>query len=572
MRIVSVTITNFRSIEGPLAVKLRSPHAVLVGPNNAGKSNILVALEWLLRRRAYNLRPHPDDYFNPGHEIKIEATLGDVSEDDKKSLYSLCTTKPQKGALSSKDDPHITISLTVAPLRLDLPRQSSDDDTPDTDAIESGKAHLEISLWGFAVRRRVEEARARLIYFLLVSPVRRVDDELSASRWTLYGELMKSLLEQSPQFPDLQQQLAEVTATINTAFSEQKGQLIADARIVTYVDDLAFQLTKNNDPVELLRNLQIMITEGPRTMSLERLGTGTQSAVIIGMMELVLRAGRGDAKFFAIEEPDAFIHPHGVRHLASLMRRNASEGSSQVMLSTHSPSLLATMRPGEIVRVEKRKGRTEAFQAKGELADSFFGRYVNQNTAEIFFARRAVLVEGATERFLLPPLSPLVQRKGRDLDFGRSCISVVDIGGKSSVTAYLKLLYEFEIEAFAILDNDFLGDRSCSTTVQYLRGRGAEIDDSTPDALRRDLAKLNIIVLSKGEIEDYVPEPDVVAASEQDAATVHQLLAGHSKTSDAFKAVFRMGKPQYAQVLADLYVSRRAIPSDMERLIAKIGS
>jgi predicted ATP-dependent endonuclease of OLD family len=307
-------------------------------------------------------------------------------------------------------------------------------------------------------------------------------------------------------------------------------------------------------------------------MSLERLGTGTQSAVIIGMMELVLRAGRGDAKFFAIEEPDAFIHPHGVRHLASLMRRNASEGSSQVMLSTHSPSLLATMRPGEIIRVEKRKGRTEAFQASGGLTDTFFGRYVNQNTAEIFFARRAVLVEGATETFLLPPLSPLVRQAGRNLDFGRSCISVVDIGGKSSLSTYLKLLHEYEIEAFAILDEDFLGDRSCSTTVKYLRGRGAKIDDASPDALRRDLAKLNIIVLSKGEIEDYIPEQDVVAASERDAATVHKLLSAHTKTSDAFKTIFRMGKPQYGQVLSDLYVSRGAIPSDLERLISKIGS
>src|SRR6267154_5762518 len=124
MRLVSLSITNFRSIEGPLELKLRSPHAVLVGPNNAGKSNILVALEWLLRRRAYTLRPHPDDYFNPGREIKIQATLGDVSEADKKPLYALCTSKQQKGALNGKDDPHITISLTVAPLTLNLPGPS----------------------------------------------------------------------------------------------------------------------------------------------------------------------------------------------------------------------------------------------------------------------------------------------------------------------------------------------------------------------------------------------------------------------------------------------------------------
>ncbi len=573
MRLLTIEIANFRSVRGPLVITVRSPQSVLVGPNNAGKSNILAALDWLLRRSAFRLRPHPDDYFDPARPIKLSATLGEITDDDKRNLYALCQNNQQRGALGSKTNPEIAISLTVGPAETTSADGAAGEDNlaEDTDDVELGQTKLGLTLWGFPVHRKVAETRAKLAHLLLVSPVRRIDDELSASRWTPYGELMKGILEASEQFPELERQLAAVTSTMNTAFGAQKAQLLEDARVVTYVEDLAFQLTKNNSPVELLRNLQIVVTESGRVVALERLGTGTQSVVIIGMLELVLRAGHGDAKIFVIEEPDAFIHPHGVRHLATLIRRIAHERASQVVLSTHSPSLLATLRPGEIIRVEKREGSTEVFQAEGLLSDTTFARYINQDTAEIFFARRAVLVEGATERFLLPPISALVERAGRKLDFAESCVSVVDIGGKSGIVTYLKLLHEFEIEAFAILDDDFLGDSNCVATVKYLRSRGVSIDDSSNDALRRDLATANIIVLSKGEIEDYIPEGDIVAASERSEAEVRDALARHAKTSDAFKAVFGMGKPQYAQTLAELYCTRGNVPSELERLIAKIA-
>jgi hypothetical protein len=113
-----------------------------------------------------------------------------------------------------------------------------------------------------------------------------VGDDLSASRWTPYGELMKAVLEQSPRFETLQGLLGDVNQEITEAFVEQTTKLLSDARVVGYVDDISFQLTKEVNPVELLRNLEIVVTDSGRTISLERLGTGTQSAVIIGRARL----------------------------------------------------------------------------------------------------------------------------------------------------------------------------------------------------------------------------------------------------------------------------------------------
>jgi predicted ATP-dependent endonuclease of OLD family len=564
MRIVELQVSNFRSVAGKETIRFRSSHAVLAGANNAGKSNLISALDWALHHYPYRLRPHPDDYYDPARAIEIEAVVGDIDADDKSGLFALCSNKQQRGALGSDDDPKISIKLTAAPIQ-PAPDEGAED-------VDPGQVKLEISLWGFPVHRRVTDVRARLVQLLIVSPHRRVDSDLSASRWTPYGELMKSVLRDSSQFESLENLLGDVNEKITEAFGDQKARLLADARVVAYVEDVAFQLTKESDPVELLRNLEIMVTDSGRKISLDRLGTGTQSAVIIGMLELVLRAKESRMKLFAIEEPDAFIHPHGIRRLASLLKRIAAEPSAQVLLSTHSPALVTTLLPGDIVRVEKRDGRTKVFQAAGEITDRNFARYINQDTAEIFFARRAILVEGPTERFLLPPLSELVERDRKSMDFGRSGTSVIDMGGKSGVVPYLKLLREFSIEARALLDDDFLGGADCKKLVAYLQSRGDKVDDSDPKKLRSSLAKLGVVVLSKGEIEDYVPLPDVAAASGKSESEVSAVLGRTAKTSDAFKQIFDTNKPQYAQILAAHYVSEEEVPKDLDRIIGWAGS
>jgi len=78
MRIRQVTITRFRGIE-----HLRfepGPRTVILGPNNAGKSTVLEALDLLLHHGIGGQRPGPQeaDYFrrDPLAGFEIEAVLG----------------------------------------------------------------------------------------------------------------------------------------------------------------------------------------------------------------------------------------------------------------------------------------------------------------------------------------------------------------------------------------------------------------------------------------------------------------------------------------------------------------
>ncbi|MFZ1155356.1 MAG: AAA family ATPase [Solirubrobacteraceae bacterium] len=569
MRLTKLAVTNFRSIEGQIEIAVPSRHIVLVGSNNAGKSNIVTALDWVLGSRTpYNLRATPDDYYMPGKSIVIEATLGDITADDKRHLMGVATNQKQRGALASKESPEIILTLTIPATD---PGAASDDDGADDEA-EAGtpRPTLLVNLWGFTVHRKTTDLRRVLAQVVKVNAQRTVQDDLQASQWTPYGQLMKAVLEAAPQYEALIDLLRQVNSKLQEVFADQKDTMIADARVVSYVEDIAFQLTRENNPAEFLRYLEILVTEGGRQTNVSRMGTGTQSAVIIAMLELVLRARTSYVKVFAVEEPDAFVQPHGVRRLASLIRRIGGDDKAQVVLTTHSPSLLATLAPRDIVRIEKRGAATKVFQAPTRLADPAFARYVTRDTAEMFFARRVLLVEGATERFLLPPLSTLVQSSGQVLDFDRERVSVVELNGKGSVLSFLKILDSFEIETRAILDKDFLGDSTCRSLVSYFNQTDRPVDDSTDAKLRSDLRKYGVIVLREGEIEDYIPEADVATVSGRSPAEVQTEFAAADKRSAAFRKLFGTTKPLYARQLAEYYVEHNTVPEKLAPLIAHV--
>ena len=90
------------------------------------------------------------------------------------------------------------------------------------------------------------------------------------------------------------------------------------------------------------------------------------------------------------------MHPHAQRHVASLLRKIANEPSTQVILTTHSASILAQTDMLDVIRVDRdERGGTRCCR----LTASYDGldaweRTLTGDFAEMFFADRVVLVKG----------------------------------------------------------------------------------------------------------------------------------------------------------------------------------
>lgn len=574
MRITKLSIKNYKSFNdtaGPIS--FYDSHSLFVGKNNAGKSNIFSALNLLLgTKNPSYIKIEEADFFDTTKPIEIDLTIGGITSNDKNELFRLPNlTKQQKGALSSKNLDDIEINFSFQHYfqnGVEYLESEENEVSTETKQIQQ----FEIKLWGFNIHKKIEDVRFALIKMLKVPAVRNVSDELTGSKWTYYGQLMKSILEDSPKYDEVKTLLNQINAKIQEIFAAQKSHLLSGARVVSYVDDINFELTKEGKPSELLRNLEVFITEGSRKVNIQNTGTGTQSAVIIGILELALKNKTSKSRLFCVEEPEVFIHPHGIRYLGDLLRKISEGNKTQVVVSSHSPALVAAFDPQEIVRIDKAGGATKIFQPpSGALSNEHFKRFVNSENAEMFFSDKVLLIEGDTEKQLLPILGKLTlvnenNNNGCYCDFDKANIGIIKLDGKENLINFIKILEAFKIPYLALLDNDFLQSPQLKNICQKF-----EIKNSNNPQLVQELKNNHIIINTKGEMEDLIPDNDLATMTRKTVQDIQNIKATFQqkggKTSDAFlggrrraNGIFNKGKIAYAIDIANYYEQKNTNP------------
>jgi predicted ATP-dependent endonuclease of OLD family len=152
-----------------------------------------------------------------------------------------------------------------------------------------------------------------------------------------------------------------------------------------------------------------------------------------------------------IEEPELYLRPQGQRYLYRLLRAFAA-GGNQVIYSTHSPAFLNVTRMDELVFVERLplKG-TRVIQPGAVSADEDFRVMTEFDAArsELFLAHAVVLVEGLTEKLVLPFVFTAL---GHDVD--RDGISVIECGGKPNIPLFARICKAAGIPFVVVHDSD----------------------------------------------------------------------------------------------------------------------
>ena len=154
---------------------------------------------------------------------------------------------------------------------------------------------------------------------------------------------------------------------------------------------------------------------------------------------------------FAIEEPELFLAPQAHSYLRRLMRRLAA-GGNQVFFTTHSPGLLSVAALEEVNLVARDAlGVTTVDRLQPvDVDDAFRVRCeFDAERSELFFSRAAILVEGMTEKIVLP----LVFRAlGHDAD--REQISIVECGGKPNLPLFVEICKRARVPYVVMHDSD----------------------------------------------------------------------------------------------------------------------
>ena len=168
------------------------------------------------------------------------------------------------------------------------------------------------------------------------------------------------------------------------------------------------------------------------------LSSGERQALII--VSRILRAGTGHSVVI-IDEPDAYLHPSLSRRLAVALA-DATGSDGQLVLATHSPAILDTLAPSNILRLSHTRPPARVAD-ESERLDVY--RDAGFRASALTQSDLLVVTEGASDATLLPLLIP---------DLGRAALHPA--GGRAAVLADVERLNRFELPVLGVVDGDVL--------------------------------------------------------------------------------------------------------------------
>ena len=292
------------------------------------------------------------------------------------------------------------------------------------------------------------------------------DDNLSH----IYSQLFKDIIDKVSVFGGIKPNESEIEIISNL----QHRELLKGNTTVVYKHGVDNKLPEHYNGLGYM-NLICMIFE---------------IEILIHEFKREKEKKPADINILFIEEPEAHTHPQMqyifIKNIKSLLkdgiqREDGEKRSLQYIITTHSSHIVADSDFDDVKYLKKvTSNSVEAKNLKDLKAEyedggkeyNFLTQYLTISRAEIFFAEKAILIEGDTERMLIPTMMRKI-----DFDEAERCkvngttdpylpllsqnISIVEVGAYSQI--FDKFIDFLGIKTLIITDLDAVNgdDKKC---------------------------------------------------------------------------------------------------------------
>lgn len=443
-RLKELQIEGYRSIKDPISISFpENMPVLLVGENNAGKSNIVKALNLLFGERWPGTIDPDDNVFwdrDSSNVIKINAQVEDLSDERGRVIQ----------AISWEYD-------------------STSDEAP---AYQAHRPHDSYPYLKSKTREK--------LICMEISAQRNLSYELSyRSKGTLLSKLMKKFHKSLTKDPTIVNHLKKQFEEIKTIFNEVQEFSNFRDNLSNYFSKMFSTMTyaleidfSAYDPSNYFHSLRVQPTENREVRTFEELGTGQEQLLALVFAQSYAEAFYDERIILVIEEPEVHLHPMAQSWLSRRIKKMSQSGL-QIVMTTHSPAFINLLNLNGHVLVEKIDKATSIKQIDNKYLTEFcleHGAHEQKTSAESilpfysasatyetlsgFFARKIVLVEGQTESLALPEY---FLKMGLDVD--RESIAILPVLGKGNLAKWWRLYSAYKLPVYIIFDNDSKKDK-----------------------------------------------------------------------------------------------------------------
>lgn len=511
MKIKTLEIKNWRSIK---ELKVTAQDLmIIIGQNNHGKSNLLSAILFFFGE----IKHQDLDFSQGSEELFVDIEFSELDEQDKKTFEKYITQqetiKVRKVAylggsfeykgwiqncledyLKEENAGNYTSRETANSLPF-YPYLPSTGRLSKQQIIEAQQKYIqsnienltfsyELEKTNFMGLKSVAKGIFGEVYFL--PAIKNAADDFASKDTSVFSKLLGEVVETMSQYNEDWQGTKQQLAKLFSKFSKYIDG-VKNAERPKQLSDLENELSKellswnacfdielNIPDIDsiLKSNASVWINDGTRT-DIARKGHGLQRAVTIALIQLIAKrqlqsnqdAGTTNRKvsksrYFIFEEPELYLHPQAQRSLFESFVELSTSGN-QVILCTHSSNLISIDKYKSIYIIKKENEQygSKVTQCEEDLFDGNqknewnLSYWINPDRGELFFAEKVILVEGQTDKVILPALAD-------KLGVFKHSYTVIDCGSKQNIPLYIKLMNKFNIPYVAVYDKDHQENKS----------------------------------------------------------------------------------------------------------------
>lgn len=454
MKLIELTVKNFRSIRGEgVSLSLNDSDIIfLLGKNNAGKSTLLAAYEYLVTANKKAVNSDFSDY-DSTNEIEIIATFLKEEGDNE--------TFDERGLNQWVDDDSNKILIKKSWTTVDQPGQKSTYNPTTGEFQPNGFGGIEQILTKHAptaIRIPAIPSTADLTKFIKDIVQKSVLRTLKTEEAEAYGRALQEM-ENLQSLVLSNEILKKKSDQANKNFKKLFPNLSLD---ISPIEGKQF-----NVAASLEKEFSVVIKDEQRPDSKPDFmhhGHGVIRQTLFNFLGIVKNdlqenegAYEGRKEYMILfEEPEVYLHPKAIRALRSVLYDLCSNSQFQLICASHSPSLIDISKPHTtLVRVHRDdQGTTHLYQVGDDVFSAsddvknhvqMINRF-DPNICESFFSDVVILVEGDTEAIVI---REILNRKYDDRD-----IFVVNTGSKNNIPFFQTIFNHFNIKQHIIHDCD----------------------------------------------------------------------------------------------------------------------
>jgi putative ATP-dependent endonuclease of the OLD family len=438
MKVVRLKITNFRSIKS--AELHFDGHALIVGPNNVGKSTICEALDLVLGPDRISKFPPVEEFdFHNAHylapaevdgqdsapvPIKIEVVLVDINAEVENrcgqhlEFWRTAERRLLDGGEAGAANPPLVVSC----LRLETEAAYN----PEEDEFEAKTCYSHSPNAEPGELDKVSKEVKRLFGFLYLRAVRTGSRALSLERGSLLDVILRLRGSRTGLWEKAIEHLRNLDIEKDATHLQPVLKSI-EARLGRYiasdVDGRTTKLHVSQLTREHLRKTMaffLSMTKDQTPVPFQQVGTGTLNVLVLALLSFIAEL-KPASVIFAIEEPEVAVPPHTQRRIADYLLHN----TTQAFATSHSPYVIERFEPEQTLLLSR--GPDSSVAAKkvsdaGGLKGNDFKRFARRGLTECMLGKGAIVVEGLTEFHALP----VAARKMEESD---ASLQPLDIAG-----------------------------------------------------------------------------------------------------------------------------------------------